>query len=125
MEKAARDRDGESPVAIQRVKPNPRPSLRIMDVSANIEFEKPRHPREGRKPRGANALHRKGHDPKVSRSSKGIDVEPTRQAGLHSRRIDFPVRKQQLIPSLAADERSVRALSLFSSLRPGRGQHEL
>ena len=96
-----------------------------MDVSANVEFEKPRHPREGRKPRGANALHSKGHDPKVSRSSKGIDVEPTRQGGLHSRRIDFPVRKQQLIPSLAAYERSVRALGLFSSLRLGRGQHEL
>jgi hypothetical protein len=35
------------------------------------------------------------------------------------------MRKQQLIPSLAADERSVRALGLFSSLLLGRGQHEL
>ena len=125
MEKAARDRDRESPIAIQRVEPNPRPSPRIMDVSANVEFEKPRYPREGRKPRGANALHGKGHDPKVSRSSKGIDVEPTRQTGLHSRRIDFPVHKQQLIPSLAADERSVRAHSEVRSLRLGRGQYNL
>ncbi len=78
MEKATRDFYSERLIAIEGEKPNAGSSGVVMDVSAEIEFMKPRKPWQGRKSDGTDALHEKGDDPQPGFSIKGIDMQALR-----------------------------------------------
>ena len=120
MEEAPGDRHCDGTGAILRLAPDPGPSGRIMDVSAHVQLEKPRHPRERREPRGTNALHRERHDAEVRRPAKRVDVESARQRGLHRDRIDFPMCKKQMIPALSTDRPARGTPANVASLLQGR-----
>lgn len=73
MKKVPGDGDGDRLVAIKRVKPHPGIAIFIMDISPNIQLQKPRNPRQWRQPCGTNTLHEKWHHTDVGIACESID----------------------------------------------------
>jgi hypothetical protein len=80
MKQVACHFNGNGLIAIEREKPNSRISSCVIYISTEVEFMKPREPRQGREADGTYALHQKGYDAQPCLAIKSIDMESFRKA---------------------------------------------
>ena len=103
VKESAAQFDGDGLVGVEGVEPDSRTPFFVVDVGAEVQFEKPRKAGNGRAKAGAYTLHREGDDSEVGFVLKGIEMQTGGECGGEILRIEFPMEKEQVGPALPHD----------------------
>ena len=99
MKAAPGQLDDERLIAEQRIKPDSRSPGGIMDVGADVQFEKIGQPRNAGEASRMHPPHEKRHNAQPTLARKGVDKKAGRQRLLNLLGVPRPMQEEQLLPT--------------------------
>lgn len=123
VEEAPGEFDSDGLVTIEREEPNAGAARFVVDVGADVEFEKVGKPRDAGEEARTDFLHKEGDEAEVALAIVQVDGEAIGNAGLDFGGVDFPMEKEEVAPGLKHDRGSGWFFADGEAVLEGGGFH--